>query len=93
MPKVICKLENAADEISGVKFTALEEGGRVSEEVSAEVAELFASIPGYELVNDAPKAAAKASKKAQEKAAEKPAEAAPEGDLPPAVTDPDESVF
>ena len=64
MPKVICKLENAADEISGVKFTALEEGGRVSEEVSAEVAELFSSIDGYELVQDKPKKAAAAKKEA-----------------------------
>ena len=90
MPKVICKLENAADEISGVKFTALEDGARVSEEVSADVAELFASIPGYELLIDAPKAPAKAKK-----AAEKPAEESPKAaeEPPLAGADADETVF
>lgn len=84
MPKVFCKLENAADEISGVKFTAMEESGRVSEEISAEKAELFASIPGYELVQDKPKKAAQPAKK-------EPA-VAPVLDSAPAQ-DADESVF
>lgn len=47
MPKVICTLENAAEEISGVKFIthAL---GMISEDISDEDAERFLSIPGYE---------------------------------------------
>lgn len=49
MPKVICKLPNASDEISGVKFSATEDGFRLSEEISDEAAELFLSVPGYEL--------------------------------------------
>lgn len=48
MPRVICTLENAGDEISGVKFHPLEDGGKVSDEISAEQAELFLSISGYE---------------------------------------------
>ncbi len=92
MPKVICKLENAADEISGVKFTAMEDGGRVSEEVSAEVAELFASIPGYELAQDATKAP-KSAKKQADKPADKPAAPPVSTDEPPIPVDPDESVF
>jgi len=49
MPRVICDLPNAADEISGVKFHPLEDGGRISDEMSQEMAERFASIPGYSL--------------------------------------------
>lgn len=81
MPKVICRLENAAEVINGVKFTALEDGGRISEEISADEAELFASINGYELVSDKPKKAAAAKKEpAKEEAA-------------PVVPDADETVF
>lgn len=47
MPRVICDLPNASHEISGVKFHPLEEGGVISDEISQEQAELFASIPGY----------------------------------------------
>ncbi len=64
MPKVICKLENAADEINGVKFSPLEDGGMLSEEVSDEAAELFASIPGYEIASGAPKTPAASASKA-----------------------------
>jgi hypothetical protein len=46
MPKVICTLNNASSEINGVKFTPAE-GGMLSDEVSAEQAEAFLSIPGY----------------------------------------------
>jgi hypothetical protein len=46
MPKVICTLPNAAAEINGVKFTPAE-CGMLSDEVSAEQAEAFLSIPGY----------------------------------------------
>lgn len=48
MPRVICTLENAGDEISGIKFHPLEDGGKVSDDISAEQVELFLSIPGYE---------------------------------------------
>lgn len=46
MPKVICTLPNASAEINGVKFSPAE-GGMLSDEVSAEQAEAFLSIPGY----------------------------------------------
>lgn len=53
MAKVICKLENASEEISGVKFEPHPEGiGMVSEEISDEAAASFASITGYELVGE-----------------------------------------
>lgn len=53
MPKVICKLPNASEKISGVNFTQHPDGaefGMVSEEISQDQADVFASIPGYELV-------------------------------------------
>lgn len=55
MPKVLCTLPNASDEISGVKFSAHEKG-MLSEDVSDDVAATFASIPGYELVGVKPAA-------------------------------------
>lgn len=51
MPKVLCTLPNASDEISGVKFSAHDKG-MLSEDVSAEVAATFASIPGYTVVGE-----------------------------------------
>lgn len=64
MAKVICTLENASDEISGVKFKKHPDGaGMVSEDISDEQAARFASIPGYELVG------AKKADSATEKAA------------------------
>lgn len=53
MAKVICTLENASDEINGVKFEAVEGVGMVSAEISDELAAEFASIPGYEIVGPA----------------------------------------
>jgi hypothetical protein len=53
MAQVICKLPNASEEISGVKFTA-HDGGMLSEEISDEQAARFASIPGYALVGAKP---------------------------------------
>lgn len=53
MPKVLCTLPNASDEISGVKFSAHEKG-MLSEDVSDDVAAVFASIPGYVLVDTKP---------------------------------------
>ena len=48
MPRVICNLPNASTEISGVKFHPLEDGGLVSDEIGAELAASFLTIPGYE---------------------------------------------
>lgn len=85
MPQVICKLPNASDEINGVKFSRHEVDGQavmVSDEISAEQAEAFASIPGYELApvdpeEDARRKAAAAEEAARvaEDAARKAAEA------------------
>lgn len=48
MPKVICTRPNASLNINGVNFTPTEDGGGViSDEISAEEAELFLSIDGY----------------------------------------------
>lgn len=51
MPQVICTLPNASEEISGVKFTAVE-GGMLSEDISDEQAAHFLSIKGYEPAED-----------------------------------------
>ncbi len=69
MAKVICKLQNAADEISGIAFTKVD-GGMLSEDISDEQAARFASIPGYELVNEGPSADEKAAAAADAAAAE-----------------------
>lgn len=85
MPRVICTLENAGDEISGVKFHPLDDGGKVSDEISTEQAELFLSISGYEPFDgevEEPKPVAppptsrKATPKKPAAAAEQPAPAA-----------------
>ena len=49
MPKVLCSLPNASQEINGVKFTQ-HAHGMLSEDVSDEFAASFASIPGYTVV-------------------------------------------
>ncbi len=48
MPKVICTLPNASEEISGVKFVSHADGV-ISEDVSDEVAAGFVAVPGYKL--------------------------------------------
>lgn len=53
MPKILCTLPNASEEIGGIKFTAHEKG-MLSEDVSDEQAQRLASIPGYELVGGEP---------------------------------------
>ncbi len=81
MPRVICALPNASDEISGVKFTPLEDGRLISEEISDEAVNAFASITGYTLDDgeDIPPAPvnppAPTLTKAQQKAADKKAPA------------------
>ena len=69
MPQVICTLENASDEISGVKFEQTEDG-MLSEEVSDETAAYFCQINGYALKDDgaAARAAAEADAAAQAQA-------------------------
>lgn len=53
MPKLLCTLPNASEEISGVKFVP-HAAGMLSEDVSDEQAAKFASIPGYEIVGATP---------------------------------------
>lgn len=67
MPKVICTLPNASEEISGVKFQPHpdREGVMVSETVDDNVAARFCSIPGYELL--ATKPAVDAEEKTRER--------------------------
>lgn len=65
MPKVLCTLPNASEEINGVKFTSHAKG-MVSENVADDVAAAFAEVPGYEIVGeskktDADEAAARAA--------------------------------
>jgi hypothetical protein len=49
MPRVICSLPNASDKINGVSFTLLEDGRRISADVSDDIAGVFSNIPGFEL--------------------------------------------
>ena len=56
MPKVLCTLPNASDNINGIKFSPTE-GGMLSDEIDQETADNFASIDGYEIVGQ-PKAKA-----------------------------------
>ena len=84
MARVICDLPNASDEIGGVKFHLLNDGRRISDEISDSDADYFVSIPGYELdeVERAPEPVApaapapKLTKKQQEAAAAKVAKEA-----------------
>ena len=81
MQRVICDLENAADEISGVKFYPLEEGGKISDEISDELAAVFTSIPGYTLAEGVEPPAAPVEKPAPKTRA--PKKAAPVPAAPP----------
>lgn len=49
MPKVLCTLPNASEEIGGIKFTQHAKG-MLSEDLSDEQAKRLASIQGYEIV-------------------------------------------
>ena len=52
MVQVICTLPNASEEISGVKFSAHDEG-MISEEISQEVADSFLEVShGYKLAGE-----------------------------------------
>lgn len=59
MPKVICVLENASDNISGVAFSA-HERGKISEDIDQATADRFVSIGGYELAPEVVKSPRKA---------------------------------
>ena len=88
MPRVICDLPNASDEISGVKFFPLEDGGLISDEISDEQAELFASIPGYTIDGEGAEPVKKAEPKpapTTRKAAKAPAKPAAPVEPPPAA--------
>ena len=56
MPKVLCTLPNASEDIGGIKFEK-HANGMLSEDVSDEQAARLASIPGYELVGSPSKPA------------------------------------
>lgn len=75
MPKVLCTLENASDEISGVKFEQTEDG-MLSEDVSTETAEYFCQINGYVLKDDGASAARAAADAAAKDKADADAKAA-----------------
>ncbi len=47
MSKVICKLPNASELISGVKFVSHKDG-MISEDISDDVASAFLEVPGFE---------------------------------------------
>lgn len=84
MPRVLCDLENASHEISGVKFYPLEEGGLISDDLPQEKLEYFIGIPGYSVAEDdqqpevkpepAPPPTKRPGKKAEPVAAAQPAE-------------------
>lgn len=77
MPLILCKLPNASTRINGVEFKPTD-AGMLSGDVSAEVAEAFAKIPGYEIVQ------AQGKRKAAAKAGEEEAQG---GDAPEAPTE------
>lgn len=49
MPRVSCSLMNASTLINGVAFEA-SNGGMLSGEVSKDVADLFADVPGFKVI-------------------------------------------
>lgn len=51
MVQVLCTRPNAAEEISGVKFEAVE-GGMLSEEIDQDTADMFLEVGGYEIHGD-----------------------------------------
>lgn len=64
MPKIVCTLEHASNEINGVKFDMVEGVGRVADVKDPAMAEIFLSIDGYALLEE---------KQAEPVAAAKPA--------------------
>lgn len=52
--RVICTRPNAAELISGVRFTQTD-GGMLSDELSEEQAKAFAEIPGYAIQAEKPR--------------------------------------
>jgi len=72
--KVLCTLKNASEQINGIPFVA-HELGKISAEISDEVAALFAKIPGFKLVAASAVKEAKAPKASKADAAAEPAAA------------------
>ena len=79
MPKILCTLENAALEISGIKFIRNPDGdGLISEnEVDEPHLSIFTEIPGYALAEESPAPVAETKK---ETAAERKARLKAEAD-------------
>ncbi len=48
MPRVICTRPNAGELINGVKFSP-HDGGMISDEVTAEIADQFMELSGFEI--------------------------------------------
>lgn len=81
---VVCKLPNAGEVISGVRFRAMPGVGMVSvERVPQDKALVFASIPGYELLEGLPRGAEEMARAAAQRAVE-PAET-PVATAPPSA--------
>ena len=87
MARVICSLPHLHSVVSGVKFV-IDRGEAISEEIADDAAALFASIPGYRLVEvavggkrgGAKSPDAKADAKAESSPAETPVAEAPKSD-------------
>lgn len=94
MPRVICDLPNASLEISGIKFSPLDEGGLISEEISEEQAKRLASIAGYSLDEDeresAPEPVKAPAPTTRKKKAAEPEKVEPEAAAVPAEPESDE---
>ena len=92
MPRVICTLPNASKHINGVDFSTTADGmAIVSDEISAEQAEIFLSIPGYEPEPVAKKAAPAVAKPAVVKAPATAAKAATKAKEPAPETTPEKA--
>ncbi len=55
MPRILCDLPNASDNINGIPFTA-DRGQMVSDVVDEATAAAFSGIPGYTILPDKPPA-------------------------------------
>lgn len=84
---VVCKLPNAGEVISGVRFRAMPGVGMVSvERVPQDKALVFASIPGYELLEGLPRGAEDAARAAVSQADDPDVTpATPEPPVPPSA--------
>lgn len=70
MARVICTLPNASELINGIAFSLLDDNtGMISAEIEQDLAERFASIPGYFLAETSGRDEAAEKEKAEAKAA------------------------